>query len=446
MKTIIKKDNTINNSVVESYPNFDAMLFDLLGTGTDGVTTTMINNNNSKSNSNFNTTTEIAKKDSINNSNINNNSGIVVESYPNLDTMLFDLLGDTDNVTMINTGMMMMKKKEDTGKQEQEQNMSNGLVQRVSFYSIIHDINKETTTAGADIVTYCSNIASYNNNNKTALIDAEQWLLDVIAIDSSSSSRNLDFEKKTTTATTTTYRRKTRLWKPQYSWWNAKSGYNANLEPKYHDKRWGYLWNLVHYHKFMKKCIKKLKKNHFRNENDDGGSGCGIICLNNDNNSSVFNLLYDEVQAVSDHLAIVSLYDSDTWMDCLDHFDGWTNESSEQVLNHTRQIIRNLKLTTSLGEIDFGVDIDSGSTLLVRSQIDEQYLSALIRLKTAKSPSLVKGTTDDVKTTAEKDNDYQSFKSKSSSSSWSSSTISSVGGVGGVGLSDESSRGAGHHH
>ena len=194
----------------------------------------MINNNNSKSNSNINTTTEIAKKDSIN---INNsNSGIVVESYPNLDTMLFDLLGDTDNVTMINTRMMMMKK-EDTGKQEQEQvvvvkssssivvtaaeldsylttststttiatattsnsssssssssygsrssqqpllvefqlhpklqkNMSNGLVQRVSFYSIIHDINKETTTAGADLVTYSSKIASYNNN-KTCLL------------------------------------------------------------------------------------------------------------------------------------------------------------------------------------------------------------------------------------------------------------------------------------
>ena len=513
MKPIIKKDNNINNSVVESYPNFDAMLFDLLGTGTDDVTTTMINSNNSKSNSNFNTTTGIAKKDNINiNNNINNNSGIVVESYPNLDTMLFDLLGDTDNVTMINTGMMMMKK-EDTGKQEQEQvvvvkssssssssvavvtaaeldsylttststttmatattfnssssassssngsrssqqlpllvefqlhpklqkNMSNGLVQRVSFYSIIHDINKETTTAGADIVTYSSNIASYNNN-KTALIDAEQWLLDVIAIDSSSSSRNLNFEKKTTTATTTTtYRRKTRLWKPQYSWWNAKSGYNANLEPKYHDKRWGYLWNLIHYHKFIKKCIKKLKKNHYRNDSDDGGSGCGIICLNNDNNSSAFNFLYEEVQAVSDHLAIVSLYDSDTWMDCLDHFDGWTNESSEQVLKHTRQIIRNLKLTTSLGDIDFGIDIDtdSGSALLVRSQIDEQYLSALIRVKTAKSPSLVKGTADGVKTTAEEDNDYQSYKSKSSSSSWSSSTISSVGGVG---LSDESSR------
>ena len=127
-------------------------------------------------------------------------------------------------------------------------------------------------------------------------------------------------------------------------------------------------------------------------------------------------------------------------MDCLDHFDGWTNESSEQVLKHTRQIIRNLKLTTALGDIDLSVDIDSGSALLVRSQIDEQYLSALIRLKTAKSLSVVKGTADGVDTTAEEDNDCQSNKSKSSSSSWSSSTISSVGGVGGVGLSDESSR------
>jgi hypothetical protein len=530
MKTIIKKDN-ITNSVVESYPNLDAMLFDLLGTGMDGVTTTMINNDNSKSNSNFNNT-GIAKKDSNNNTINNNNSGIV-ESYPDLDAMLFDLLGDTDDVTMINTGMMLMK--DNTGKQEQDQvvvksssvvvtaaeldsylttsttttttatatatatattlnfsssssngstcssqpllvefrlhpklqkNMSNGLVQRVSFYSIIHRINKEITTVGADIMTYPSNIASYNNNNNnnktttTALIDAEQWLLEVIAIDSSSSSRNLNFEKKTTTTTTdssmviyknndpmavtsSSYRRKTRLWKPQYSWWRAKSGYNASLEPKYHNKRWGYLWKLIHYHKFLKKCIKKLKKNHYRNDNDDGGSR-GFICLNNDNNSSssVLNFLYEEVYAVSDHLAYVSHYDSDTWMDCLDHFDGWTNESSEHVLKHTRQIIRNLKLTTSLGDIDFGIDIDidNDSALLVRSQIDEQYLSALIRVKTAKSPSLVKGAADGVDITAEEDNDCQSNNSKSFSSSWSSSTISSVGGVGGVGISDESSR------
>jgi hypothetical protein len=514
MKTI--KEDNINNSVVESYPNLDAMLFDLLGTGTDGVTTTMINNNNSKSNSNFNIN-GIAKMDSSNNINNNNNSGIV-ESYPNLDAMLFDLLGDTADVTMINAGMTMMK--EDTGKQEQDQvvkssssvvvtaaeldsyltsamtttttattsnsssssssnsscssqpllvefrlhpklqkNMSNGLVQRVSFYSIIHDINKETTTAGADIVTYSSNIGSYNNSKTTtttALIDEEQWLLDVIAIDSSSSSRNLNFEKKTNTSTTTdcsmviyknndptaatssSHRRKTRLWKPQYSWWKAKSGYNAYLEPKYHNKRWGYLWKLIHYHKFLKKCIKKLKKNHYRNENGDGGSG-GIICLNNDNNSSssVYNFLCEEVYAVSDHLAIVSLYDSDTWMDCLDHFDGWTNESSVQVLKRTRQILRNLELTTSRGDIDFGIDIGSDSALLVRSQIDEQYLSALIRVKTAKSPSLVNSTADGVDTTAEEDNDCQSNNSKSSSSSWSSSTISSVGGVG---LSDQSSR------
>jgi hypothetical protein len=130
-------------------------------------------------------------------------------------------------------------------------------------------------------------------------------------------------------------------------------------------------------------------------------------------------------------------------MDCLDHFDGWTNESSEQVLKHTRRIIRNLKLTTpssSLLQQYIDIDIDNDSALLVRSQIDEQYLSALIRVKTAKSTSLVEGTAVGVDTAAEEDNDCQSNNNKSSSSSWSSSTISSVGGVGSVGLPDESSR------
>lgn len=53
---------------------------------------------------------------------------------------------------------------------------------------------------------------------------------------------------------------RTQLWKPSRSWWEAKSGKNPWIEPRFHAKRWRFLWPLIHYHKFLAKCIKKLKR------------------------------------------------------------------------------------------------------------------------------------------------------------------------------------------
>ena len=68
-----------------------------------------------------------------------------------------------------------------------------------------------------------------------------------------------------------------------------------------------YLWPLIHYHKFLAKCIKKLKRN-----------GVDVKM----SVSPVAAFLREEVCAVSDHLAAVSLFDSEEWMSCLQYFSG----------------------------------------------------------------------------------------------------------------------------
>lgn len=76
---------------------------------------------------------------------------------------------------------------------------------------------------------------------------------------------------------------------------------------------------------------------------------------------------------MSDHLASVSLFDSDEWMDCLQYFDGWT-ESSKDAEKHSRDLVATLKLR-SLYEPR---DVDSA---LLRNQIDEQYLRAIVNAR-----------------------------------------------------------------
>lgn len=115
-----------------------------------------------------------------------------------------------------------------------------------------------------------------------------------------------------------------------------------------------YLWPLIHYHKFLAKCIKKLKRN-------------GVDVKTSLSPVSVF--LREEVCAVSDHLASVSLFDSEKWMACLQYFNGWTN-SDKEAEQRIRELVKKLKLRplTEPGDVD--------STLL-RSQIDDQYLRAM---------------------------------------------------------------------
>lgn len=269
-----------------------------------------------------------------------------------------------------------------------KRDLSDALVDRISFYAIVHDINKEASTmASNDDSGYNRNpedlheeydplVVAVNGYPTTplvpsssmvnvALIDEERWLLDTIDSRTDDESRSVkacpptflqamgerDYENPLASLSNGS---RTQLWKPSRSWWEAKSGKNPWIEPKSHNKRWRYLWPLIHYHKFLAKCIKKLKRN-------------GVDVKTSVSPVSVF--LREEVCAVSDHLAAVSLFDSDQWMACLEHFSGWT-DTSLRAEENMREHISQLKLRPL---VEPG-DIDSP---LLRSQIDEQYLRAM---------------------------------------------------------------------
>ena len=91
---------------------------------------------------------------------------------------------------------------------------------------------------------------------------------------------------------------RTQLWKPNRSWWEAKSGKNPWIEPRHHAKRWRYLWPLIHYHKMLCKCIKKLKR-------------FGVEVVSDPKPLCVF--LRSDVVAISHHLAHVSSFTSEDW-------------------------------------------------------------------------------------------------------------------------------------
>lgn len=85
--------------------------------------------------------------------------------------------------------------------------------------------------------------------------------------------------------------------------------------------------------------------------------------------SPVAAFLREEVCAVSDHLASVSLFDSEEWMACLAHFSGWTDTRPEAEAN-LRTLVSKLKLRPLA---EYG-DVESP---LLRSQIDEQFLKTM---------------------------------------------------------------------
>jgi hypothetical protein len=153
-----------------------------------------------------------------------------------------------------------------------QRDMSDALVERVCFYSIIHDINKEATSmASNDDSGYNRNPDEINERYdplimaahghprleytgsssviKTSLIDEEQWLLDAIDSRSPDETRSikacpptflqamgeLDYENPLTSLSNGS---RTQLWKPSRSWWEAKSGKNPWIEPNSHNKRW----------------------------------------------------------------------------------------------------------------------------------------------------------------------------------------------------------------
>jgi hypothetical protein len=272
-----------------------------------------------------------------------------------------------------------------------QRDLSQALVNRVSFYGVIHDVNKEANSmATSDTSSFArscntedladeemsplvvavngtpsrpSSRSSKSTMNDAAVIDEEKWLL--AAIESrQDSSRSIAAcpptflqamgEREYDNPLSSMETSRTQLWKPCRSWWEAKSGKNPWIEPTSHNKRWRYLWPLIHYHKFLAKCIKKLKRN-------------GVDVKTSVSPVAVF--LREEVCAVSDHLASVSLFTSEEWMDCLVHFNGWTDHSPV-----AEKRLRDLISKLSLRPLDEPGDVDSP---LLRSQVDEHFLRAM---------------------------------------------------------------------
>jgi hypothetical protein len=111
---------------------------------------------------------------------------------------------------------------------------------------------------------------------------------------------------------------------------------------------------MIHYHKFLARCIKKLKRNGV-----DVKSSVSPVCV----------FLRDEVIAVSDHLASVSKFSSEEWMACLFYFHGWTDPNPDAE-HELRKLVARQKVK-AFGELQ---DLHSP---LLRSQIDEQFLKAM---------------------------------------------------------------------
>ena len=147
---------------------------------------------------------------------------------------------------------------------------------RVSFYGVIHDVNKEANSmATSDTSSYARSCSTEDHvdeefsplvvaangsspshqrssikstmNDAAAVIDEEKWLL--AAIESrQDSSRSIAAcpptflqamgEREYDNPLSSMETSRTQLWKPCRSWWEAKSGKNPWIEPTSHNKRW----------------------------------------------------------------------------------------------------------------------------------------------------------------------------------------------------------------
>lgn len=270
-----------------------------------------------------------------------------------------------------------------------KRNLSQHQVNRISFYSVVHNVNKEAAAMASNdqsvLKSEVDNVSTEHPSSthedldemkdslsNSAMIDEEYWLLSAIA--SRTPEDTNEFASKTRHLCIQTFSEavgevdqsdsasnlltqaecRTQLWKPGRSWWEARSGKNPWIEPRSHNKRWRYLWPLIHYHKFIARCIKKLKRN-------------GVDVKSSQSPVSIF--LREEVCAVSDHLAGVSKFTAEEWLRALAHFHGWTDTSpvAESCL---RQMITQQKLRSMSEPSDM-------QSPLLKDQIDEQFLKAM---------------------------------------------------------------------
>lgn len=128
--------------------------------------------------------------------------------------------------------------------------------------------------------------------------------------------------------------------------------YSTRIVISFHSFR--YLWPLIHYHKFLAKSIRKLRRN-------------GIDVKTSTSSVSLF--LRQEVCNVSDHLAFISKYDSEEWTNALRGFVGWTGHTLD-----VEESVRKLVLQQKLQGINEMSDLDSS---LLRSQVSDAMLRAI---------------------------------------------------------------------
>jgi len=274
-----------------------------------------------------------------------------------------------------------------------KRDLSQALVNRVSIYEVIHDINKEAKAMASNDESSFHRVTSMDDDEyddvsplvlavngspfracsrgpivDSCLIDEERWLLTAVEFRGDDECRTIAScpatfaqaigEREYEDTQSTLENSRTQLWKPSRSWWEAKSGKNPWIEPKSHNKRWRYLWPLIHYHKFLAKCIKKLKRNSV-----DVKVSVSPVAV----------FLREEVCAVSDHLASVSNFGSDEWMECLTTFNGWIGNDER-----TEARMRSLILKMNLRSMDDPGDVDSP---LLRSQVDDQFLRSMVTIR-----------------------------------------------------------------
>jgi len=278
-------------------------------------------------------------------------------------------------------------------------NLPQAMLNRITLYGLIHDINREATSMESEDFRQCggSDVAGSSNNLKPKeeefLIDEEQWLLSVISkrrtkeelvqvgalktsleqalgeeetdeVDESPSQKNAMAGVKCKEEVPNQIKTKfeasrTRLWKPSRSWWEARSGKNPWIEPKSHNKRWRYLWPMIHYHKFLTKSVKKLRRN---------GVDCRTSC------SPVVVFLRDEVCGISEHLGEASKFSAEQWTSALEKFYGWSSKSNLQAAKMLGNIVAR-QATCALPNADSEGDDKSP---LIKSQIDCSLLTSVV--------------------------------------------------------------------
>jgi len=152
-----------------------------------------------------------------------------------------------------------------------QRDLSQALVNRVSFYGVIHDINKEANSmATSDTSSFARSCADDTDDEEfsplvvavkgtpsrpapsssmdAAVIDEEKWLLAAIESRGEDESRSVAAcpptflqamgEREYDNPLSSMETSRTQLWKPSRSWWEAKSGKNPWIEPTSHNKRW----------------------------------------------------------------------------------------------------------------------------------------------------------------------------------------------------------------